>query len=90
MTLISSKKKQVFTIKVRDHFFPTMGSVPVRRLSRECRSLPAIRESESGQFTAFLILQANCGSGPHQSDTLDPDPHQFADGKLKCIKYEAI
>jgi hypothetical protein len=58
MSLISSKKKLVFTITIGDHFFLTMGSVPVRRLNRECRSLPAIRESEPEQFTAFLILQA--------------------------------
>jgi hypothetical protein len=58
MTLISSKKKLVFTIIIGDIFVLTMGSVPVKRLSRECRSLPAIRESEPGQFTPYVILQA--------------------------------
>jgi hypothetical protein len=33
-------------------------------------------------------------SDPHQSDKLDPkpdpDPHQFADGKPKCMEYEPI
>jgi hypothetical protein len=42
----------------RRSLFLTTGSVPARRLSRECRSLPAIPESESGQFTPYLILQA--------------------------------
>jgi hypothetical protein len=28
--------------------------------------------------------------GPHQSDKLDPDPHQCSDGKLKCMKYEVF
>jgi hypothetical protein len=29
---------------------------------------------------------------PHQSDKLgpDPDPHQFADDKPKCMEYEPI
>jgi hypothetical protein len=27
---------------------------------------------------------------PHQSDKLDPDPHQFADNKPKCMEYEPI
>jgi hypothetical protein len=29
---------------------------------------------------------------PHQRDKLDPepDPHQFADGKPKCMKYGLI
>jgi hypothetical protein len=26
----------------------------------------------------------------HQSDSLDPDPHQFADDKPKCIECESI
>jgi hypothetical protein len=27
---------------------------------------------------------------PQKSDKLDPDPHQFADDKPKCMEYEPI
>ncbi len=43
--------------------------------------------SASGSASA-----ANKYPDPHQTDKLDPDPdpHQFADAKPKCMQYEPI
>ncbi len=38
----------------------------------------------------FANLDPHPDLDPHQSDKLDPDPHQFADHKPKCMEYETI
>ncbi len=44
-------------------------------------------------LTVFPVIASvhNFGNpDPHQSDELDPDPHQFTDDKPKCIDYEPV
>jgi hypothetical protein len=37
-----------------------------------------------------MLIRIKVIGWPHQSDKLDPDPHQFADDKSKCMEYEPI
>jgi hypothetical protein len=40
-----------------------------------------------------IRINKNQDPDPHQSDKLDPadpDLHQFADDKLKCMEYEPV
>jgi hypothetical protein len=43
----------------------------------------------TGKFIAHSIFNISVVD-PHQSDKLDPDPHQFADDNSKCMEYEPI
>jgi hypothetical protein len=48
-------------------------------------------QSASGYASAINKNQdPNPHPDPHQSDKLDPDLHQFADDKPKCMEYEPI
>ncbi len=52
---------------------------------------PYIKKSGSSSGSASYTNQdPDLHSDPHQSDKLDPDPHQFAADKPKCMEYEPI
>jgi hypothetical protein len=44
------------------------------------------------QINSGSASNKNQDTDPHQIDKLDPDPdpHQFADDKAKCVEYEPI
>ncbi len=82
-----------------------MGKVPVvlAVLSKSCRTVPFIcsqfwrdlwRISEKAVFSVIWELLVASVTYPdphsHESDNLDPDPHNFVDEKLKCMEYEPI
>jgi hypothetical protein len=43
-------------------------------------------------MVTWIRIRTNKNPDPHQSDKLepDPDPHQFADDKPKCMEYEPV
>jgi hypothetical protein len=78
---------------------PKGGQQPVSQVMRQAQQV--IYGGQTGQLLVFqrtLLITLHLSESyrtntsvvdpdSHQSDKLDPDPHQFADAKPKCIKY---
>jgi hypothetical protein len=54
-------------------------------------NLKVIRKKVISSGTASgSVVETSPHPDPHQRDKLDPDPHQFAGDKPKCMGYEPL